>query len=88
MVRLKKFSLKNLFKFIQCIEKHVRRRGMVGRVPTFQPGGQGSRPGGIRNFNFYPGTGCVSFVCVSCPTLSLAVLSHSADHRFQDGPLL
>ena len=33
---------------------------MVGRVPTFQPGG-------VRNFNSYPGIRCVSFACVlSC----------------------
>ena len=37
---------------------------MVGRVPAFQPGGPGSIPGGVRNFNFCPGIGCVSFVCV------------------------
>ena len=42
----------------------IHRRGMVGRVPAFHPGSQGSIPGGVRNFNFYPGTGCVSFVCV------------------------
>ena len=40
---------------------------MVGRVPAFQPGGPGSILGGCRNFNFCPGIGCVSFVCVlSC----------------------
>ena len=40
---------------------------MVGRVPAFQPGGPGSIPGGVKNFNFCPGIGCVSFVCVlSC----------------------
>ena len=40
---------------------------MVGRVPAFQPGGPGSIPGGARNFNFYPGIGYVSFICVlSC----------------------
>ena len=42
----------------------IRRRGVVGRVPAFQPGGPGSIPGGVRNFNFCPGIGCVSFVCV------------------------
>ena len=31
------------------------------------PGGSGSIPGGVRNFNFCPGFGCVSSVCVlSC----------------------
>ena len=47
----------------------VRHRGVTGRVPAFQlgRGGSGSIPGGVRNFNFYPGNGCVSFVCVlSC----------------------
>ena len=45
----------------------VRRRGVVGRVPAFQLGDPGSIPCGIRNFNFYPGTRCVSFVCfLSC----------------------
>ena len=40
---------------------------MIGRVPAFQPDGPGSIPGGVRNFNSYPGIGCVSFVCVlSC----------------------
>ena len=42
----------------------MRRRGVVGRVPAFQPGGSGSIPGGVRNFNFCPGIGYVSFVCV------------------------
>ena len=43
------------------------RRGVVGRVPAFQPGGPGSIPGGVRNFKFCPGIGCVSFICVlSC----------------------
>ena len=45
----------------------IRRRGVVGRVPAFQPGGPGSIPGGVRNFNLCPGIVCVSFVCVlSC----------------------
>ena len=44
-----------------------RRRDVVGRVPASQSGGPGSIPGGVRNFNFRPGIGCVSFVCVlSC----------------------
>ena len=37
---------------------------MVGRISTFLPDGPGSIPGGVRNFNFCPGTGCASFVCV------------------------
>ena len=45
----------------------IRRRGVVGRVPAFQTGGPGSIPGEVRNFNFCPGIGSVSFVCVlSC----------------------
>ena len=45
----------------------VWTRGVVGRVASFQPGGPGSIYGGVRNFNFCPGIGCVSFVCVlSC----------------------
>ena len=37
------------------------------RVSAFQPGGPSSIAGGDRNFNFYPGTGCVCFACVlSC----------------------
>ena len=40
---------------------------VVGRVPAFQPGSPGSIPGGVRNFNFCPGIGRVSSVCVlSC----------------------
>ena len=42
---------------------------MVGRVPCLptRRDGPGSIPGGIKNFNFCPGIGCVSFVCVlSC----------------------
>ena len=42
---------------------------MVDRVPAFQPGGLGSIPGGEKNINFYPGTGCVFFVF--CPMLPL-----------------
>ena len=49
-----------------------RRRGVFGRIPAFQFGGPGSIPGGVWNFNFYPGTGCVSFV-VFCPVLSSVV---------------
>ena len=42
----------------------VRRRGVVDRVLAFQPGGPCSISGGVLNFNFYPGTECVSHVCV------------------------
>ena len=45
----------------------IRRCGVVSRVPAFQPGGPCSIPGGVRNFNSYPGIKCVSFACVlSC----------------------
>ena len=37
---------------------------MVGKFPSFQPGGTGSIPGGAMNLNFYPG--CLSFVTVLC----------------------
>ena len=47
--------------------RSIRRRGVVGRVPAFQPGALCSIPGGVMNFNFRPGIGCVSFVCIlSC----------------------
>ena len=48
--------------------KLSRRRGVVCWVSTFQPGGPGSIPGGVRNFNFYPGTGCV--LCVLSDVVS------------------
>ena len=38
------------------------RRGVVGRIPVFQPGGLDSIPGGVKNFSFYPGIGSV--LCV------------------------
>ena len=48
---------------------------MVGRVPAFQPGGPGSIPGVVRDFHFYPGIGCVYFICV----LSCAVFGGGPD---------
>ena len=47
---------------------HVHYHDMVGKVPAFQPSGQDSVPGKVRDFNLYPGIGCVSFVF--CPVLS------------------
>ena len=44
---------------------NVRSSSVVGKVPTYQPGGPCSIPGGVTNFNFYPGTGCV-FCVLSC----------------------
>ena len=39
---------------------------MIGRVPAFQHRGLGSVPG-VSNYNFHPGIGCMSFICVlSC----------------------
>ena len=35
----------------------IRPRGVFDRIPAFEPGG-------VRNFNFCPGIGHVSFVCV------------------------
>ena len=47
--------------------KRIRRRGVVGSIPSFQLGGAGSIPGWVWNLNFYPGTGFVSFDCaLSC----------------------
>ena len=52
---------------------------MVGRVPAFQPGGLGSIPGGVRNFNFCPGNVCVlclcSVLCCLCSFSNLSVTS-------------
>ena len=57
----------------------IRRPGVVGRVPAFQPGG-------IRNFNFCPGIGCVSFVF--CPVLSSAEALTLCWPHIQGGPPL
>ena len=64
----------------------ICRRGAVGRVPTFQPGGPGSIPGGVRNFNSYPGIGCVSFEF--CPVLSPAKALTFCWPHIQEGPPL
>ena len=51
--------------------KYIRRRGVVGRVPAFQPGAS-ARSG--QDFNFCPWIRCVC-VCplsVFCPVFSLA----------------
>ena len=45
----------------------VRLCGVVGRIPAFQLCAPGSIPGRVRDFNLYPGTGCVYFLFVlSC----------------------
>ena len=72
-------SCSKLFYFVKC---YIRRRGVVGRVPAFQPGGPGSIPGGVRNFNFCTWIGCVSFVCVlpravSCEGPDIVLATHS-----------
>ena len=46
------------------MKRTVRHRGVVDRVPAFQPGDPDSNPGGVRNFYFYPGTRCMSSVWV------------------------
>ena len=51
----------------------IRRRGVVGRVPDFQPRGPGSITDRARNLNSYPRIGCV--LCV----LSCAVLGGGSD---------
>ena len=53
----------------------IGRCGVVGKVPSFQPSFDFRFPGGVRNFNSYPGIGCVSFVCV----LSWAVSGRGPD---------
>ena len=65
------------------------RKQQFNFLPAFQSGGSGSIPGEVRNFNFYPGTGCVSFMCVlSCvvsggaPDIVLATHSGRPDLVF------
>ena len=50
----------------------VLYRGVVGRVPAFQPGGPGSIPVGVKKYNFYSEIACVTFAFF-CPVLFLAV---------------
>ena len=64
----------------------IRCRGMVGRVPAIQPGDPSSIPGGVRNFNFCPGIGCVSFVF--CPVLYPAEALTLCWPHIQGGPPL
>ena len=61
----------------------VRHHGAVGRVPAFQPGDPDSILGGVRNINFFPGTGSMSFVCVLTCVVSgdgpdIVLTTHSA----------
>ena len=64
----------------------IRHCGIVGRVPAFQPSGPGSIPGGVRNFNSYPGIGCVFFVFF--PVLSPAEALTLCWPHIQGGPSL
>ena len=63
---------------------YTRRRGVVGRVPATRR--SGSIPGGVSNFNSYPGMWCMSFVCVlSCAVSGGGpdiVTSHSGSPTF------
>ena len=62
-INLDKYYIRGSFNVL-LISYFVCRRGVIGGIPAIRPGGPGSIPGGVRNFNFYPGTRCVSFVCV------------------------
>ena len=77
-------KLNRLFIFIGW--HPIRRRGMVGRVPVFQPVGPGSIPSGVGNFNFCPGIGCVSFVF--CLMLSPAEVLTLCWLHIHEGPPL
>ena len=65
----------------------IRRRGVVGRVPVFQPAGPGSIPGSVMNFNFCPEIGCVFFVSVLYSVVSgggpeIVLTTHSGRPAF------
>ena len=69
--------------FILVSYQYIRRRGVVDRVPAFQPSAPGSIPGGDRNFNFCPGIGCVLSLCsVQCCLRRRPW--HCADHTFRE----
>ena len=58
----------------------VRPRDVISRVPAFQPDGPCSIPGGVRNFNSYPGTGyvlCVLSCVVSGGGPDIVLTTHS-----------
>ena len=90
VIQLTLFFLKNYWKFwkyILMISYYViRRRGVVGRVPAFHPGGPGSILDGVRNFNSYPGIGCASFLF--CLVLYPAEASTLCWPHIQGGPPL
>ena len=60
-----------LYISLQQLYLNIRRRGVVGRVPAFQPGAPGSIPGGVRNLISVLGLG-VCPLSVFCPVLSSA----------------
>ena len=65
------YRVRNLYyQHFYGVKYSLYRHVVVGRVPAFQPGGLGSIPGGVRNFNSYPGIDCVSFAF--CPVPSVA----------------
>ena len=57
--------------YIKSENKIIRRRGVVGRVPAFQPGGPGSIPGGVGNLTPILGLS-VCPLSVFCPVFSPA----------------
>ena len=61
-------------KILHCNEtmQETLRHSVVGRIPVLQPGGPGSVPDGIRNFNFCPGLD-VCPLSVFCLVLSLVM---------------
>ena len=75
----------NIFKISKIISEwqngYLLRRGVVNRVPAFQPSG-------VRNFNFCPGIGGVCPLPVFCPVLSSAeALTLCWPHIQGDPPL-
>ena len=52
-------------------------RGVVGRIPAFEPGG-------VTNINFYYGTGCVSLFRVLSCVVAVSVLDILLSTDFRD----
>ena len=50
------------FKLIYAFKLSDLRSGVVGRITAFQSGDPDSIPGGFRD-HFYPGNGCVLYLC-------------------------
>ena len=57
-------SISQIWSFCDWRPFCVRRRGVVDRIPAFQAVGSGFIPARVGDLNLYPGTGCVSFICV------------------------